>query len=36
MENYTPMESEFGSLEHDLYKLGSKFFLSGLVSLYSK
>ena len=21
MENYTPMESEFGSLEHDLYKL---------------
>ena len=21
MENYSPMESEFGSLEHDLYKL---------------
>ena len=21
MENYTPMESEFCSLEHDLYKL---------------
>ena len=21
LENYTPMESKFGSLEHDLYKL---------------